>query len=463
MSVLNFIYVAAAVLFAFGASIFFHELGHYWVARKVGMKVEEFAVGFGPKIYSITRNGIEYSLRWIPAGGFVKLPQMITSEALEGQSKEPVPPAAPWQKILVAIAGPIMNVLFAFAIATTIYYVGLPVAVDPPIVGYVEPKSPEANMGIVEGDKIVSVDNHPVQSWQDVNEFTIVAHTPVIPVVIERNGQKITYNLQTSTDNAIGLKMINLDPRDHPIITDVNSGSPADKAGLKPKDLVVSFGGVPIVSREQLIDFIRKQGDKTSTIEVDRGGKRLTLSITPTMDPTTKIGHIGVALESEAQVYVVQRPGPTPWSQVKDVANKTFETISALVHSHETGVSVDDLSGPVGIFSILAAYWNTDYRLGLSFLVLLNINLAIVNMLPIPVLDGGHCLMAVIEKIRRRPLSLRLIETVTTGFAMVLICFMLYVTVFGDIIKRFSLYREMFKDHPQIQQAAPPADNAPAK
>jgi regulator of sigma E protease len=119
---------------AFGASIFIHEFGHFWVARKLGMKVEEFAVGFGPKIYSWKRDGIEYSLRWIPAGGFVKLPQMITSEALEGKNDYegvlkgdlPVPPAPPSHKILVAFAGPFMNVVFAFAIATVIYFVGLP-------------------------------------------------------------------------------------------------------------------------------------------------------------------------------------------------------------------------------------------------------------------------------------------------------------------------------------------------
>ncbi|HEY3763180.1 MAG TPA: RIP metalloprotease RseP [Verrucomicrobiae bacterium] len=464
MHILNIIYVVAAVMLAFGASIFFHELGHYWAARKVGMKVEEFAVGFGPKIYSFTRNGIVYSLRWIPAGGFVKLPQMITAEALEGQSKDPVPPAAPWQKILVAIAGPLMNVAFAFAIATLIYFVGLPVAVDPPIVGYVQPNSPEAKMGIQEGDKIVAVNGRAVQSWEDVNMYTIVAHTAVVPVAIMHDGQQKIYNLGTSTDNSLNLKMINLDPKDHPNILDVTANDPADKAGIKVKDEIVSFAGVPIASREQFITLVRQRGGQASPIQVERNGKLLTMTITPTLDPGTKIGRIGVAMgSSETEVYVVQRPGPTPWSQVKDVINKTYESLSALVYSHETGVGVDDLSGPVGIFSILAAEWNTDYRLGLSFLVLLNINLAIVNMLPIPVLDGGHVVMAIIEKIRRRPLSLKLIEAVTTGFALLLISFMLYVTVRGDIIKRFPLYRAMFDDHAQIQQAAPPAANPAAK
>jgi len=464
LNILNIIYVVAVVMLAFGASIFFHELGHYWVARKVGMKVEEFAVGFGPKIYGFTRNGIEYTLRWIPAGGFVKLPQMITSEALEGQSTEPVPPAAPWKKIAVAFAGPFMNVVFAFAIATLIYFVGLPVAVDPSIIGYVQPDSPEAKMGIQEGDRIVAVDGHKVQSWQEVALNTIVARTTRLPVTIERNGQEHIYNLQTSTDNAMGLKMLNLDPRDHPNVMEVMSGTPAEKAGLKVKDVIVSFAGVPIASRDQFIDLIRQRGAQPSQIQVQRDGKRVTLSITPTLDPGTKIGRIGVVLgTSEMEVYVVQKPGPSPWAQVHDVLVKTVETISALVHSHETGVGVQDLSGPVGILSILAVQAKTDYRLALSFMILLNINLAIINLLPIPVLDGGHILMSIIEKIRRRPLSLKFVEVVTTGFAVLLIGFMLYITVYGDIIKRFPLYRAMFDDHAQVEQSGQPADAAPPK
>src|SRR5690348_8480195 len=188
MNILNVIYVIFAVLVLFGAAIFLHELGHFWVARKLGMKVEEFAIGMGPKIWSWKRDGIVYSIRWIPAGGFVKLPQMITSEALEGKSEEVVPPAAPWKKILVAIAGPFMNVVFAFAIAASIYFVGLPVAVNPPIIGYVEPNSPEAKMGIQAGDTIVSVDNKPVKSWDDISVFAATARSSVMPVVIEHKG-----------------------------------------------------------------------------------------------------------------------------------------------------------------------------------------------------------------------------------------------------------------------------------
>ena len=139
--ILKDLYIAGGVVFLFGAAIFVHEFGHYWVARKRGLKVEGFAIGFGPKIFSWVRDGIEYSVRWIPAGGFVKLPQMITSTAIEGDAqKDEVPPAAPFSKILVAAAGPFMNVVFAFFIAAIIYFVGLPVPVNPSIIGYIDPE-----------------------------------------------------------------------------------------------------------------------------------------------------------------------------------------------------------------------------------------------------------------------------------------------------------------------------------
>src|SRR5206468_3710476 len=175
MPILNYVYVIGAVVLLFGAAVFVHECGQLWMARRRGLKVEAFAIGFGPKIFSWTRDGIEYSWRWIPAGGFVKLPQMITSEALEGDSNsagEKVPPAPPLSKILVAVAGPLMNIIFGFAIAALLYFVGLPVAVNPSIIGNVEPGTDEYNKDIREGDQIVLVDGRMAKSWQEVQEIT---------------------------------------------------------------------------------------------------------------------------------------------------------------------------------------------------------------------------------------------------------------------------------------------------
>jgi regulator of sigma E protease len=466
MTILTIIYVVAAVFVLFGAAIFVHEFGHFWVARKLGMRVEEFAIGFGPKIYSWKRDGIEYSFRWIPAGGFVKLPQMVTSEALEGQTTGNVPPAKPLHKILVAFAGPFMNVVFAFVMATIIYFVGLPVPVNPPIIGYVEPGSPEARLGIQEGDVIKAVDGKKINSWQDVMINTVVARSPTMPVVIEHSGQEHSYQLQATTDNAIGLKMLNLDPRDHPQVMQVMPHTPADKAGLESKDVILSFAGVPVASREQLIDLIHKRGGQLTEIRVQRSTKKVALNVTPTLDPETKFGQIGVVLGSDStQIYIVQKPGPTPWENVNGVVDQTFMVISALIHSHQTGVGPKDLTGPIGILSMLAVWVKTDYRLALNFLVLLNMNLAIINLLPIPVLDGGHIVMSLIgslsfvRRIRHHPVSVKFVDYLITGFAMLLISFMVYVAFFD--IKRWPLFHAMFNTNAQIEQTTSPAAAPP--
>src|ERR1051326_2337830 len=211
MTVWTILYVGVAVLLLFGAAIFFHELGHFVVARLLGMKVDEFAIGMGPKIFSRTRNGIVYSVRCIPAGGFVKLPQMVTSEALEGKSDEPVPPAPPLHKILVAVAGPFMNVVFGFAVATIIYFTGLPLLVNPSVIGYVPPDSPEEKLGIKPGDWIVAVNGHPVNSWQQILMETAFAETNVVPVAIARDGHTNVYKLAaTPTAATGGVKLLNL-------------------------------------------------------------------------------------------------------------------------------------------------------------------------------------------------------------------------------------------------------------
>lgn len=463
MHVLNDLYVAAAVVLLFGAAIFFHEFGHFWVARRRGLKVEAFAIGFGPKIFGWTRDGIDYSLRWIPAGGYVKLPQMMTSDALEGERANPteqLPQVSPWSKILVAFAGPFMNLAFAFVIATVIYFAGLPMAVNPSIIGYVEPNSPEAKMGIQEGDRIVQVDGKKVNSWDAIQAATVFSRTNVIPVVIEHEEVAKTYFLAAKVSDVFGLKVLNLDPRDHPVINEIKSGSPAEKAGLKKDDEIVSVGEVPVFGQQHFIELIRERALKPTDVMVKRHGQRETFSVTPELNPATGKGLIGAVVSpSSAIKYQVQRPGPTPWAQIGDVIDKTVGTFGALLHSKQTGVGAKDLSGPVGILGILAAYVNTDYRLALSFLVLLNVNLAMINLFPLPVLDGGHIAMSLIEWIRRRPLNVKFVEYATTVFAVLLISFMLYVS-YHDI-KRFPLIKSLFNREMQIEQPEKAAD-APA-
>jgi regulator of sigma E protease len=285
------------------------------------------------------------------------------------------------------------------------------------------------------------VDGKPVSTWHEVQETTILAHSTNLTVVIARPGKLTnTYELSTVKSEALGLKILNLDPRDHPVIKRVFARSAAAAAGLKTGDEVLMFAQVPLYGREQFISLVGKCADETKDIIIKRSGERLNLKVTPRLDPGAKAGRIGVEIGSGQPVYRIEYL--TPWVQIRDVLERTVNTFSALAHSKQTGVGLKDLSGPPGILTLLAYYLNTDWRLALSFLVLLNINLAIINLLPIPVLDGGHILMALVERLFGRPLPRRLVEYTTTAFAVLLIGFMLYVS-FNDV-RRAPLFRSMF-------------------
>jgi regulator of sigma E protease len=463
---ISYVYVPIVVLLLFGAAIFVHEWGHYIVARMCGLKVEAFAIGFGKPIYSWVKNGIEYSIRWIPAGGYVKLPQMLTSEALEGDNedeREQLPPVSPLAKILVAFAGPFMNVMFAFAIATVIYMFGLPMKVNPSIIGFVDPESAEYAAGVRQDDQILKVDGNPATSWEQVFNNVIGARTNVIEIVMDRDGKEITVHLKAEKNETIGLKMLNLHPRDRPLIQQVMDDSPALASGLKAEDRVVSFDGIPIVGRGQFITEVQKRGGKECEIVVERGQEKevVTLKVTPkgAEDHPARIG----VMIGEKEVYVVQKPGPLPWVLIGDEFARIKFTVYALSHSKETGVGAKDLSGPVGILSMLATQVKADFRLALKFMILLNISLAVMNLLPIPVLDGGHIVMAIFEQLRGRPIGVRLQEYTTTAFAVLLISFMIYVT-FHDM-KRAPLFLQMFQQETEIipgDDSAPPPKEVPA-
>ena len=563
---IDFIWVIAVVVLLFGAAIFVHEFGHYWVALKRGLKVEEFAIGFGPVLWSREKDGILYSIRAIPAGGFVKLPQMLTSEAIEGKPKdteedeqedeeeaEELPPVSPLSKILVAFAGPLMNVVFAFVIACILWGVGVLKPASSTVVGYVGSSEGEYTK-IKPGDKIVEVDGTKVASWQKIT-FSLIRHEgQEVPVTLERmvqeNPTNITVKLKADK-NGQRIKGLYLSPKEELTVSDVgkkgylsgiglkagdkilsvddhsvygqhhlldllmatmdektitveNEGkkrtldfkpaknaavkvldvpvpahgswdsfwmwtglkdekplpqTPAMKAELEKGDLILTFNDVRVTSSRHLIHLIRENGEEKAKLQILRDKKQLTKFVNPSINPETGRVQIGIALGEDAgiaftppgAIYKPVTPTPNPWEQVMEVWDMITLTVGALTRSQETGVGAKDLSGPVGIFGMLSIQVKTDYRLALSFLVLLNINLAILNLLPVPVLDGGHILMSIIEKIRNKPISVRVQEYATTVFAVMLLSFMLYVTFF-DIKERVPIFKELFGRETTIQE-----------
>ena len=545
--ILNIIYVVAVVFLLFGAAIFVHEFGHFWVALKRGLKVEEFAIGFGPIIWSKTHEGILYSIRAIPAGGFVKLPQMLTSEAIEGKPEGPadedsensegeppepveeLPPVSPLSKILVAFAGPFMNVIFAILIAVFIWLVGIPKPINEPVVGYVGEQSEEYTIGARPGDRIMNVNDEPIETWQDVVYAVLDSEGETVAVQVQRGEEQRQFDLPAGTWSG-GIRRIRLDNQDllevmsfetpsllgdvgfkpgdvvlsvngqkaysqyqlldllmadagqmktvlvargdqevelpfetpdvagvavEQVVTEDEDGlsTPASKADVQAGDVIKSAAGVRVTSTRQLVDIIQAQDNKEFQLDLLRGDKGIQVSITP------KDNRLGVALKQDIGLVFKPEPiryskelaHPSPAAQIGDVLDKIAITFKALGRGKESGVGAKDLSGPVGIFGMLAIQVNHDLRLALSFLVLLNINLAILNLLPVPVLDGGHILLSIIEWIRKEPVSVKIQEWATTAFAALLLCFFVYVT-FADV-KRVPLLHDIFnRDTEKVEQ-----------
>ena len=294
--ILNILYVVAVVFLLFGAAIFVHEFGHFWVALKRGLKVEEFAIGFGPIIWSKTHEGILYSIRAIPAGGFVKLPQMLTSEAIEGkpegqtegdedsenedseppEPEEELPPVSPLSKILVAFAGPLMNVIFAILIAVFIWLVGIPKPINEPVVGYVGEKSKEYKIGARPGDRITNVNGEPIETWQDVVYAVLDSEGETVAVQVQRGEEQRQFDLPAGTWSG-GIRRIRLDNQDLLEVMSFETPSLLGDVGFKPGDVVLSVNGQKAYSQYQLLDLLMADAGQMKTVRVARGDQEVEL------------------------------------------------------------------------------------------------------------------------------------------------------------------------------------------
>jgi regulator of sigma E protease len=433
--------------------IFVHELGHFFAARWRGMKVDRFAIWFGKPIWKKKIGGVEYALGWIPAGGYVALPQMATMEAIEGKSDTPVeklPVATPLDKIIVAFAGPLFSFLLAIAFACVVTVVGKPdrAGNNNTVIGWVTPAGPAWNAGLRPGDTILEVDGHVVKefappSQDSVTWRIITSENPSIAIKYLRDGQPqmvhITpTNLPTKWYERRALRKILIAPSEPAIIASVLTNSPAARAGLQTNDEIVAINNEKILSPQAVFeaqDGFTNANAQPVAFTVRRDGKELTVNLSAESParPTNAPPVFGLACwfgSTEEKLSY-----PRPLEQIKTSAGQIFATIKA-VTSRKSDVGVQQLGGAVMIIRAYKTFIDAEngWRRVLWFSVILNVNLALLNMLPLPVLDGGHILLSLIEAIRRRPVSTRVVEILHTGCTVVLILFMIVIAFYdaGD-------------------------------
>jgi len=449
----------AEVVLLFNILIIVHELGHFLAAKWCGLKIEKFAIWFGKPLWSKKIDDVEYLIGSIPAGGYVALPQMAPMETIEGKNETPreeLPPAAPGQKIIVAFAGPLFSFGLALVFATIVWVVGNPVpdSQATTTIGYVLPDSPADHAHLQAGDKIISIDHHPITRFGGVGNsvmWRIMTSTdPSIPVEVQRGDQTLTIDVtpkvephafwQRSSPRRIGIAPA----MEKLIVKKVFPYSPAAMAGIGPKDQIVALHGQRLYSDGPIFDQLKSHPTDPIQLTVLHDGATREVTLTPEKpispqelpkdDPQTNIG----IYSWEPGVTLVH---PNPIEQVGESAQAVIGTLEALFTPHTT-VGASQLSGPIGIMNVLFMVLSSEngWRLALWFAVVINVNLAMLNMFPFPILDGGHITLSIIEWIRKRPLSMAILEPLQTACALFLMGYMLYITFFDaqDSIKMAS-------------------------
>ena len=473
MTILRYIFIALEVVLLFNLLIGVHELGHFLAARWRGLKVDRFAIWFGKPIWKKKINGVEYALGWIPAGGYVALPQMATMEAIEGKPEdaptEPLPNVSPLDKIIVAFAGPLFSFGLAIIFAFIVWGVGKPSneSDNSTTIGWVDPTGPAAIAGLRAGDTILEVDGHPVKnfmptgSMSDSVKWRIITSTGTnIAVKYLRDGQVATaYPVPTNTPTKWyerkSLRQLYMNYAEKAVIGEIASNSPADAAGLKTGDEIVAMNGEKIYSPAS-IDFAQMEMSnspvKPLTLTIRRGDgqfEKILLAKKP-VQPTNSFPILGImAWQGDTNVTLVH---PNPLEQIQLSVGQIVGTLQALL-APKSQIGVQQLGGAVMIGRVYYNLFQDEegYRRVLWFSVILNVNLALLNLLPLPVLDGGHITLALIEAVRRRPVSAKILNAIQSGFAMLLIGFMIYIAFFdtGDWI------RSAHADHEQTIVFAP--------
>lgn len=428
-----------AFVFVLGVLIFIHELGHYLVAKYLGIRVEVFSLGFGKRLFGFRRGDTDYRISLIPLGGYVKMAGENPDEELSGSPEEFLS-RPKLHRFAVAVAGPVMNIGLAILLMALLFMAGTQVLSyknEAPVVGAVEFDSVAEQAGIQIGDQIVAVNGERVPTWHDL-EFAVGTSPGVLLTLeIERDGERLTKEVVPTASEDLGRGEIGVHPFIPYRVNALTPNSPAEQAGLRPGDRIeaVLRDGVAYSGFYMIYEAVNRFGDKPLTFRIKRGDERFEKTIEP--DPTPDGPRIGAYVRFETETEEFGPAGALVKSVEENIrlTKLVFVTVGRLFTGQ---ASIRQMSGPIEIAKYSGMAAQIGWLALLSFMALVSLQLGILNMLPIPVLDGGVILLLIIEGLMGRDLSLRAKERIfKLGFLFIVV--LMAVVIFNDIAKNLPI------------------------
>ncbi len=430
----SLIYQVPVGLIGLSFMVFIHEFGHFFVAKKLGVKVHTFSIGFGKKLITWKRGETEYAISAIPFGGYVAMAGESPEDGGYGNADEfRVKPI--WVRFLIAIAGPAANVVFAFLILFGLYLNGVQEPKHSMKVGEVDVGSPGEKAGLQRGDEVLKLNGKPVTGWETFMQDVAMEGGHPIPLEIRRSEQSLTLTMVPEINAKFGIALSGITGEAEVVVAKVMPGKPAEAAGLKLGDKIMAVDGIRIPSATALIEMVNGSKGEPITISLVRDNQKLEIPIRPVMDESSKRYVVGIYPGLSVPTILVKRGvlGAMNKSVEKNAESATlvFKTLSGIILGK---IKLKALSGPIGIVQMIAGSLRQSVQKFLEFMALLNTNLAVLNILPLAITDGGVVMFLFLEWIRKKPLALSTQHMINrVGFSFFLLLF-LFVT-FQDILR----------------------------
>lgn len=423
-----------AFIIVFGILVFVHEFGHFFMAKLVGIRVEVFSFGYGKRLFGFKKGETDYRVSLIPMGGYVKLlgeGMFEPSRAIEPDDMMAKPR---WQRLLVMAMGSVMNIILAVVLVAVINGVGVPTPIyqdEKPVIGWIDKDSPAASAGLRIGDEIVRINERPVKTWSDVEIAVGSRPDKKIRLDILRDGQAASVDLQTESVSRYSFGYAGFRARALTQVQMVMANSPAEKAGLKPGDVIQAVDGQPVYFY-QFIQLLERSAGKELQFSVERGGRTLTLPVTPRRQGN--VGKIGI---SQIAQSVLKKYGflEAIRQSVRENLKNTFLVVQFLRDLFTGEASTKQLGGPLKI----ASYSYDALRMGwlamISWIAIISLQLGILNLFPIPVFDGGQIFVLLIESVFRRDLGPKA-RTIWMQIGFVIFVALIAFVILNDIVNQ---------------------------